>query len=301
MSHLQFERGLADNTISSYRRDLQQFGRYLQRRRLAVADIDIKNIRDFLNSFENTDGSLQVTSRARKMSVLKSFFRFLAREGIYTAAPLEDLPVFKRGRRLPNVLNLGETKLLLTRAPGGSLKMRNAAMIELLYGAGLRVSELTSLRISDIDLEGGFVRCLGKGSKERVVPAGEPALMAVRRYLQRERPGLGEKLNDDHLFLNRFGSRISRQTVHKLVAESARRAGLTKKVTPHTLRHSFATHLLAGGADLRSVQEMLGHADISTTEIYTHLSRRELREIYFRAHPRAKRAKFKVSRGKNIE
>ncbi len=288
LSHLQFERGLADNTIASYRSDLGQFGRFLRQRRLSVEDVDLMQIRAFLDSLESADGGLQVASRARKLSVVKSLYRFLAREGAGSPLP-EDMPSFKQGHRLPTVLNRAEAGLLLANAAGGAFKLRNRAVMELLYSAGLRVSELTSLHLNDIDLEGGFVRCLGKGSKERVIPVGEPALVAVRRYIERERWLPGGRQKDGHLFLNRFGAGLTRQTVHKLVRESAQRAGLAKKVTPHTLRHSFATHLLAGGADLRSVQEMLGHADISTTEIYTHLSRQELRQIYFSAHPRAKR------------
>ncbi len=288
LSYLQFERGLADNTIASYRRDLMQFGRFLQQQGINAEEVDLSQIRVFLQPLADGAGKVAMASLARKLSVLKSFYRFLSREGLALDNPTEDLLSVKRNHKLPTVLNLGETRLLLSHVVGGRSRLRNTAIVELLYSAGLRVSELTGLRISDIDLEGGYVRCLGKGSKERVIPVGEPALMAVRRYLERERQQFSLKIKDDHLFLNRFGRRLSRQTIHKLVTESAHRAALTKTVTPHTLRHSFATHLLAGGADLRSVQEMLGHADISTTEIYTHLSRQKLREIYFNAHPRAK-------------
>lgn len=179
--------------------------------------------------------------------------------------------------------------MLLEQAAGGSpARLRDAAMLELLYGAGLRVSELTSLTLSDVDREGGFVRCMGKGSRERVIPLGDPAISAVELYLRRGRPFLGKDIKSGHLFLNRFGRRISRQSVHRMLSHYVNQAGITKKVSPHTLRHSFATHLLAGGADLRSVQEMLGHADVSTTQIYTHMSPRRLRQVYYGSHPRAR-------------
>ena len=290
LSHLQFERGLADNTIASYRRDLRQYGEFLAARGLDAGRIGAPQIRDYLETLTGAVPGPARATLARKASVVRGFHRFLDREGLADGNPASGIASPRRGRKLPTVLNLGETRRLLAQ-PGGNAPaaLRDAAMLELLYGAGLRVSELTGLRTGDVDLEGGFVRCLGKGSKERVVPLGEPALAAVGRYLSRGRPFFGKTVKSDHLFLNRFGRGLTRQSIHRLLAAYAREAGLKKKVSPHVLRHSFATHLLAGGADLRSVQEMLGHADISTTEIYTHLSRQELREIYFRSHPRARK------------
>lgn len=290
LASLQFERGLSTNTISSYKRDLAQYYRFLEERRLSPEKASVSQIRDFMGSLEVEGHKPASATMARKASVLRNFYQFLCREGLAAANPMETIPMPRKGRKLPTVLNLGEVQQLLLQPAGSSpAALRDTAMLELLYGAGLRVSELINLRSTDVDLEGGFVRCWGKGSKERVIPLGEPALLAVQRYIQRGRPFFGKGIKSDHLFLNRFGRRLSRQSVHRLLVKYARQAGLKKKITPHTLRHSFATHLLAGGADLRSVQEMLGHADISTTEIYTHLSRQKLREIYFATHPRAKK------------
>ena len=290
LSYLQFERGLADNTIASYRRDLRQYNGFMRERGLSASRIDQSQIREYLDTLIGVERRPARATLARKASVVRSFHRFLDREGLARGNPASGIPSPRRGRRLPTVLNLGETRQLLAQPGGGAPSaLRDAAMLELLYGAGLRVSELISLRTGDVDLEGGFVRCVGKGSKERVVPVGEPALAAVGRYVARGRPLMGKTVKSDHLFLNRFGRGLTRQSIHRLLASYARKAGLKKTVSPHVLRHSFATHLLAGGADLRSVQEMLGHVDISTTEIYTHLSQQKLKDIYYQSHPRAKR------------
>jgi integrase/recombinase XerD len=286
---LRFERGLADNTIEAYQRDLRQFLTFINDRKQAVEDISPALTREFIEELSSVEGGISSATVARKSSTLKSFYKFLCREGLARNNPVAAMPAQRRGRKLPTVLNQGEIKNLLSRADGTSpVQLRDRAMMEMLYGAGLRVSELTGLKLMDLDPEGGFVRCLGKGSKERMIPVGEPALIAVQRYLERGRFFLGGEIKSDHLFLNRFGRGMTRQSVHRIIVAYAREAGLKKKITPHTLRHSFATHLLNGGADLRSVQEMLGHSDVSTTQIYTHLSRRRLREIYFDSHPRAK-------------
>lgn len=291
LAYLQFERGLSDNTLTSYGRDLCQYEGYLQMADIAPQEAQTEHVRDFLNWLIQ-EKSPTNTTIARKTSVLKNFHRFLCREGITTLDPTTPLQSPKREQRLPTVLNPAEVRLLLSQPAGFNPgPLRDAAILELLYGAGLRVSELTGLSIDDIDFEGGFVRCLGKGSKERIIPLGEPALEAARRYVTTGRPQLGKQLNGtDKLFLNRFGNQLTRQSVHKMIRTYAGQAGLVKPVTPHTLRHSFATHMLNGGADLRSVQEMLGHADVSTTQIYTHLSRQRLREVYFNSHPRAREA-----------
>lgn len=287
---LQFERGLADNTIESYRRDLRQFCDFLESRGLAPTDASPADIRTFIDGLAIEGRRPADATVARKASTLKSFYKFLFREGLAQNDPVSALMTTRKGRKLPTVLNLGEVKTLLHQADGADpVRLRDRAMLELLYGAGLRVSEVAGLRQEDVDLEAGFVRCYGKGSKERMVPMGEPAVAAIDRYLRQGRHLLGGEVKSDHLFLNRFGRGLTRQSIHRNIVAYARRAGLSKAITPHTLRHSFATHLLAGGADLRSVQEMLGHADVATTQIYTHVSRSRLREIYFDAHPRAKR------------
>ncbi len=295
LAYLQFERGLADNTVSSYRQDLSQFRIFMEGRGLGPLDATTPLIRDFLGALQGTEGIPASATIARKISVLKSFYKYLCRENIAGTNPVVGIKSPKQGHKLPTVLNLAEVQILLRQPAGGApAPLRDAAMLELLYGAGLRVSELTGLSIGDVDLEGGFVRCLGKGSRERMIPVGEPALMAIRRYLQQGRPFLGGKgAKSGHLFINRFGRGLTRQSVHRMLVAYARQAEIQKTVTPHTLRHSFATHLLAGGADLRSVQEMLGHADVSTTQIYTHLSRQKLRDIYFDSHPRARKSTAK--------
>lgn len=289
LAHLQFERGLAVNTLASYRRDLCQYVSFLRKN---GADIDTATsdlTRRFFEALREESGTLAAATIARKSSAIRNFYRFLKQEGLAEIDPVGAPATRSRGRKLPVVLNPGEVGSLLAQPEGNEpAALRDAAMLEMLYGAGLRVSELTGLKTGDVDLEGGFVRCFGKGSKERLVPVGEPALVAVRRYLERGRPLLGKGMKSGHLFLNRFGRGLTRQSVHRLLVRYARQAGITRDVSPHTLRHSFATHLLAGGADLRSVQEMLGHADIATTEIYTHISRAQLKEIYHRAHPRAR-------------
>ncbi|MBE0428344.1 MAG: site-specific tyrosine recombinase XerD [Thermoleophilia bacterium] len=291
LAYLQFERGLSDNTISSYRRDLSQYSNFLAEQDVMTTEASIRVVRQFLDRLIEESAPASATI-ARKTSVLKNFHRFLCREGLATDDPTATLISPRREQRLPTVLNAGEVKLLLAQPAGlrpGPL--RDTAIMELLYSAGLRVSELTGLLVTDVDFEAGFVRCMGKGSKERMLPLGDPALAAIKRYLGQGRPRLGKGIKTGHMFLNRFGKGITRQSVHKMLANYAKKAGLEKNVTPHTLRHSFATHMLAGGADLRSVQEMLGHADVSTTQIYTHLSRQRLRDTYFRSHPRARKAK----------
>ena len=291
LAYLEFERGLAKNTIDSYRRDLGQYEAFLTERGLEPTTVSISDVRDFISSLRGLGGgSPAATTVGRKVSVLRSFYRFLCREGLAAADPTADLPTPKRGRPLPPVLNQAEVRQLLGKAAGSSpTRLRDSAMLELLYGAGLRVSEMTGLKLDDIDREGGFVRCMGKGSRERVIPLGDPAIASVERYIRRGRPFLGKEIKSGHLFLNRFGTGISRQSVHRLISRYAAAAGIAKQVSPHTLRHSFATHLLAGGADLRSVQEMLGHADVSTTQIYTHMSPRRLKQVYYGSHPRARR------------
>lgn len=291
LAYLQFERGLADNTVYSYRRDLCQFQCFLNEHELNPVDATTACVRDFLSSLGDAENLPAGATMARKISVLRSFYKYLCRENLAGTNPVLPIKSPKQSHKLPTVLNLAEVRSLLAQPSGGSPgAIRDAAILELLYGSGLRVSELVGLKVSDLDMEGGFVRCMGKGSKERMIPVGEPALAAVWRYQKQARQFLGKGTKTDHLFLNRFGQGLTRQSVHRMLVGYARKAGINKVVTPHTLRHSFATHLLAGGADLRSVQEMLGHADVSTTQMYTHLSRKRLRDIYFDAHPRARKS-----------
>lgn len=290
LAYLQFERGLAGNTIASYRRDLGQYSLFISSRGIEPAVASSADIRDFISGIRGRDGGAPAANTiGRKLSVLKSLYRFLCREGLAKTDPTAEMPPPRRGRPLPSVLNQAEVGKLLAQAAGSSpARLRDTAMLELLYGSGLRVSELTALTLNDIDREGGFVRCMGKGSKERVIPLGDPAVASVERYLRHGRHYLGGDIKSGELFLNRFGRRISRQSVYRILHRYAQQAGIGKKVSPHTLRHSFATHLLAGGADLRSVQEMLGHADVSTTQIYTHVTPSRLRQVYYRSHPRAR-------------
>ncbi len=234
-------------------------------------------------------GGMSARSVRRKASSLRGLFRFLQKEGYMQENPTELLEVPRLGSPLPKNLTLDEVERLLAQPdPAEPLGVRNQAMLELLYATGLRVSELLALRLQDINLEVGYVVAYGKGKKERLVPVGEVALEKIKEYLSTARPRLAKAVRTPHVFLNRSGRRLTRQGFWKLLHRYALQAGITSSVTPHVLRHSFATHLLERGADLRSVQLMLGHASISTTQIYTHLNRERLKEIYQRHHPRAK-------------
>ena len=224
----------------------------------------------------------------RKAACLRSFYRHLRRENVVTHDPTADLRAPKKSQKLPQVLTRDEVARLLATPRGTSPSaLRDRALLELMYACGLRASEATGLQLRDIDLEAGLLRASGKGSKERIVPIGGEAITAVRLWLERGRPALVGLAPEPHLFVNHRGGGLTRQGLYKIVQRHARAAGLEGKMSPHTLRHTFATHLLAGGCDLRSVQEMLGHADIATTQIYTHLSAERLRDVYFESHPRA--------------
>ena len=224
----------------------------------------------------------------RKTACLRSFYRHLRREELVDADPTATLDRPAKSRKLPHVLSYGEVKRLLDSAKGGDpIELRDRALLELMYGCGLRASEAVGLELTDVDLKRGFVRPHGKGSKERIVPLGGEAAAAVSRYLQRGRPELVGSRPERGLFVNFRGGSLTRQGLYKIIQRHAKDAGLEGKMSPHTLRHTFATHLLSGGCDLRSVQEMLGHADVSTTQLYTHLSTERIRDVYFKAHPRA--------------
>jgi integrase/recombinase XerD len=289
LAYLEFERGLSRNTLEAYRSDLLQFGRFLEGRGLTAAGVSTAQLNDFLAELAGSNG--QGASPAtvhRKAACLRSFYRHLRREGVLQTDPTASLTAPRRGRKLPQVLTRGEVDKLLAQPRGTSpTALRDKALLELMYACGLRASEAIGLEVSDVDVEEGMLRARGKGSKERIVPVGHGATDAVTRYLERGRAALVGARAESHLFVNFRGGSLTRQGLYKIVRRHATSAGLQDKMSPHTLRHTFATHLLAGGCDLRSVQEMLGHADVATTQLYTHLSSERLKDVYFRAHPRA--------------
>ncbi|MBA2505291.1 MAG: site-specific tyrosine recombinase XerD [Thermoleophilaceae bacterium] len=290
LGYLEFERGLSRNTLEAYRGDLLQFGRFLEERGESALEADTVAVGDFLSHLAagNGRGPASPATIHRKAACLRSFYRHLRREGLRDSDPTAQLASPKRGRKLPRVLNRDEVVKLLESPKGtGPVALRDRALLETMYACGLRASEAIGLELADVDLEAGVLRARGKGSKERVVPIGRTATRACEHYLQRGRPKLVGAREEVHLFVNFRGGGLTRQGLYKIVRRHAVAAGLEDKMSPHTLRHSFATHLLAGGCDLRSVQEMLGHADVSTTQLYTHLSSERLKDVYFRAHPRA--------------
>jgi integrase/recombinase XerD len=285
INHLRVERGLADNTIESYSRDLIRFLKFLESRNISPLHVTQDHIMDFMGSLE---GVLSVRSTARNLSAIKIFFRFLVSDGKIKGSPARLLESPKLPQRLPGVLTQQEVELLLSQPDVSKPRgQRDKAMLELLYATGLRVSELVGLNVSDINLEAGYVRTVGKGSKERMVPMGEKALKALKDYLSDGRIGLLKKRRSPNLFLNPRGQSLTRQGFWKIIKKYGMLAGISKAITPHSLRHSFASHLLEGGADLRAVQVMLGHADISTTQIYTHVTRERLKQIHEKYHPRS--------------
>ena len=296
LDHLTVERGLSGNTIEAYRRDLSRYVRFLRengRRNPALAgEPEIAAFIQELSESEYEPGKpYRPASVARTLAAVRSFHKFLVREGDATDDPAEGVSRPKVPRNLPRPLTVDEVSALVA-APGGDGKpatLRDQAILETLYGAGLRISELVGLDVDDVDLEEGSVRAVGKGSKERVVPLGRYATKAVESYLVRGRPSLAGPRSGGALFLNQRGGRLTRQGTTNMIKAQAKRAGIRKRVTPHMLRHSFATHLLEGGADVRVVQELLGHASVATTQIYTLVTKDRLREVYFDAHPRARR------------
>jgi integrase/recombinase XerD len=290
LAYLEFERGLSRNTLDAYRSDLLQFGRFLEERELSALDAQASDIADFLECLAK-GGERPPASPAtihRKSACLRSFYRHLRRDGLLERDPTATLSTPRRSRKLPQVLTRGEVEKLLSQPSGTKpAALRDRALLELMYACGLRASEAIGLELMDVDIQEGVLRARGKGSKERVVPIGQAALRALRIYLERGRPALVKGGPEAHLFVNFRGGQLTRQGLYKIVRRHALTAGLADHMSPHTLRHTFATHLLAGGCDLRSVQEMLGHADVATTQLYTHLSSERLKDVYFRAHPRA--------------
>jgi len=287
LTHVRVEKGLSPNTVSAYRRDLMKFSEFAKKHKLTLEAVTRDDLVDFLAGLYRQ--KLESKSVARHLVSLRNFFRFAQVQELIPADPSLNLESPKIRRSLPGYLRLEEVERLLAQAdsetPSG---LRDRAMLEVLYSAGLRVSELVGLRVSDLDTKAGCVRCIGKGDKERIVPIGKKALAIVDGYLREARPTLlGKAVGSPTLFVNRRGGALSRVGVWKILSAYGRRAGLRVALTPHMLRHSFATHLLEGGADLRSVQLMLGHADISTTQIYTHVVEERLKQIYKAHHPRA--------------
>jgi integrase/recombinase XerD len=288
---LELERGLSRNTLEAYRSDLQQYGLFLGRRGRDPLEVAPPDLSAFVSELaEGRDGKPPVAPATlqRKIACLRSFYRYLRRESIIDHDPTAELrPPRSRGR-LPKVLSRDEVNLLLSQPQGASpAAQRDRALLETMYACGLRASEAITLELSELDLEAGMLRARGKGSKERMVPIGRKAVQTLGTYLGQGRPRLVGIRDEHHVFVNLRGAGLSRQGLYRIVQGHARSAGLEQRMSPHTLRHTFATHLLAGGCDLRSLQEMLGHADIGTTQIYTHLSADRLRDVYFDAHPRA--------------
>ena len=282
--HLRVEKGLAKNTIESYSRDLARYFDFLEKNSLLPLKASQIDIMEYVSSLA---GSLSSRSIARNLSSLKVFYRFLVSEGKIQTNPSRLISNPKLPRRLPGVLSGEEVERLLA-APDAqnSRGLRDRAMLELLYASGLRVSELVGLKIANINLEAGWVRTIGKGSKERMVPIGSKAQQSIKEYLAYSRPSLLRKRSSSSLFVTSRAKPMSRQAFWKIVKRCSRQVGIRKEISPHSLRHSFASHLLEHGADLRSVQIMLGHSDISTTQIYTHVTRERLKQIHGKYHPR---------------
>jgi integrase/recombinase XerD len=291
LAYLEFERGLARNTLEAYRSDLLQYGRFLGEREVCAVDAGAVDVTDFLTRLATGHGEQRPSSPAtihRKSACLRSFYRHLRREGLRDSDPTATLSAPRKNRKLPHVLTRGEVERLLSQPRGTDPHaLRDRALLELMYACGLRASEAIGLELNDVDVEERVLRARGKGSKERLVPIGQAAARAVGLYLERGRAALVKGSAETALFVNFRGGQLTRQGLYKIVRRHAVTAGLADRMSPHTLRHTFATHLLAGGCDLRSVQEMLGHADVSTTQLYTHLSSERLKDVYFRAHPRA--------------
>jgi integrase/recombinase XerD len=289
ITHVRVEKGLSANTVSAYRRDLIKFEGFAKKRKLALEAVSRDDLVDFLAGLYRE--KLESRTVARQLVTLRNFFRYAQIQDLIATDPSANLESPKIRRSLPGYLRLEEVERLLTQPDANAaLGLRDRAMLEVLYSTGLRVSELVGLRVGDLDSKAGCVRCIGKGDKERIVPVGRKALAMVEKYLEQARPEIlrqAKALNNAALFVNKRGVALSRVGVWKILSGYGRRAGLRVALTPHMLRHSFATHLLERGADLRSVQLMLGHADISTTQIYTHVVEERLKQIYKAHHPRA--------------
>jgi len=295
LAYLKAERGLADNTSFAYQNDLNQLAGFVEEEAAKTGNIPSwlgfnrqAMIRYLLNLREKRYAA---TTRARKLAAARAFFKFMVAEGTLKEDPAKNMESLNVGRSLPKPISINQVRALLeqpTKSTTPEAK-RDGAMLQLLYASGMRVSELMSLNVEDVNIVDGEVRCFGKGHKERIIPIHQQAANAVEEYVRDERPQLAHNNKEQKaLFLNRRGERLTRQGFWQILKQYAKKAGLAVSVTPHTLRHSFATHMLSGGADLRAVQELLGHANISTTQVYTHLTTEHVRRSYEKAHPRAK-------------
>jgi len=291
LAYLEFERGLSRNTLEAYHTDLLQLIGYLAARDLDPLSAGHADLTGFLTSLAlGSDGRAPASAATlqRKAACLRSFYRHLRRDGVMESDPTANLHGPRKTQKLPEVLTRDEVMRLLAAPHGNSpTALRDRALLELMYACGLRASEATGLEIDDIDLAERMLRARGKGSKERVVPVGREAVAALRAYAEHGRPEFVGLQNERHVFVNSRGAGLTRQGLYKIIKGYAESAGLSGRVSPHTLRHTFATHVLSGGCDLRVLQEMLGHADVATTQVYTHLSSERLRDVYFEAHPRA--------------
>jgi integrase/recombinase XerD len=285
LAYLHLERGLSRTTIASYRQDLALFIGFLKKRRIdRFGNVGMLQVREFLQSLRPSRDPATV---ARKLSAVRGLFKYLEGERVVTRNPTAFIETPRLWRKLPQTLNLEEVERLLASVKAEGLGLRDGAILELLYGTGLRVSELVGLEMGSCNFDAGFLRCIGKGNKERIVPLGRSATQAVTRYLKEERPRLIRRHPEvPALFVNRRGGRLTRQRVWQVLRRCAKAGSITKTIGPHTLRHSFATHLLERGADLRTVQELLGHASISTTQRYTHVDRARLKAVHSKFHPR---------------
>ncbi len=294
LNYLAVEKGFSENTIFAYRNDLHQLAGFVEKeaaKRGTIppwASFDRQAMLSYLLDLK--ERGYAATTVARKVAAIKSFFGFLVAEGILRSNPTQGVSSAKVGKSLPKPISISQVHRLLEQPSKLSTPeaKRDSAMLQLLYATGMRVSELVSLNLADLDTEGGYVRCFGKGHKERLIPIHRQAVLVLKEYLTERRPHLAHNSDEKALFLNRRGERLTRQGLWQILKGYAKSAELGAEITPHTLRHSFATHMLSGGADLRSVQELLGHANISTTQVYTHLTTEHIRRAYEKSHPRAK-------------
>ncbi|MCI0454598.1 MAG: site-specific tyrosine recombinase XerD [Candidatus Dadabacteria bacterium] len=287
LTYLTVVKGLSKNTVESYHRDIQKLSSFLEKKGITnVEEVDYKNILDFLSNLK--EKNLKARSIARSLISIRQYFKYLLIENIIKKDPTFLIRTPKTKRILPQVLSIEDIERLLASPNDGNIEsIRDKAMLETLYATGIRVSELVELGLNDINFELGYLIAYGKGSKERIVPIGENAKSKLRAYLDTGRPRLLKSKTSTHLFITRLGKKMTRQGFWKIIIKYAKKSGITKKISPHTLRHSFATHLLERGADLRAIQMMLGHSDISTTQIYTHIERERLREVHKKYHPRS--------------
>ena len=284
-TYLRIERSLSTNTIESYSNDLNKLSDFLTPKSISATKVRLNDLKDFISSISEI---LSVTSQSRIISAIKSFYKFLLIENLIQTDPSENLVSPKIGRKLPNVLTIEEINLIINSVESNNVGIRNRAIIEIIYGCGLRVSELTNLLLSNLFLKQGYIKIVGKGNKERLSPIGSLATDSLNEFLTNVRPGL--KINNkfsDHVFINNRGTSLSRSMIFKMIKKYTLKANINKDISPHSLRHSFATHLVEGGANLRAVQEILGHSSITTTEIYTHLDSDYLRSNLVEYHPRA--------------